>query len=247
MLSTKSKIGAYSEFLQPFVGRQGAGLFVYYNFCLNFKHCIQYQVATLDSVLLFRRLLVLFCLFSFNNPGTCLTLNCKTVYNLEYLISDFFFEFPPDCFPEVFHSALLFNNYANIYAEVMLRHPKPARIPLFATSALLRPRNALRDAAQLHVFPEFLSSWCCQVPWRRRWQPPPVAWRTPMDRGALQATVHGVARLGHDLATTTPPSPTSHLLHMCTVQSLFSLFIVSALWHGFSLWVRPSHFNNIVL
>ena len=27
----------------------------------------------------------------------------------------------------------------------------------------------------------------------------------PMDRGACQATVHGVARVGHDLATTPPP------------------------------------------
>ena len=27
----------------------------------------------------------------------------------------------------------------------------------------------------------------------------------PMDRGAWRATVHVVARVGHDLATTTPP------------------------------------------
>ena len=29
----------------------------------------------------------------------------------------------------------------------------------------------------------------------------------PMDRGAWQATVHAVARVGHDLATKPPPSP----------------------------------------
>ena len=29
----------------------------------------------------------------------------------------------------------------------------------------------------------------------------------PMDRGAWQATVHGVARVGHDLVTTPPPPP----------------------------------------
>ena len=29
----------------------------------------------------------------------------------------------------------------------------------------------------------------------------------PMDRGAWQATVHGVARVGHDLVTKAPPSP----------------------------------------
>jgi len=28
-----------------------------------------------------------------------------------------------------------------------------------------------------------------------------------MDRGALRATVHGVARVGHDLATKPPPPP----------------------------------------
>ena len=31
----------------------------------------------------------------------------------------------------------------------------------------------------------------------------------PMDREAWQATVHGVARVGHDLATKPPPSPYS--------------------------------------
>ena len=30
----------------------------------------------------------------------------------------------------------------------------------------------------------------------------------PMDRGAWQTTVHGVARVKHDLATTPPPPPT---------------------------------------
>ena len=29
----------------------------------------------------------------------------------------------------------------------------------------------------------------------------------PMDRGAWQATVHGVARVGHDLLTKPPPPP----------------------------------------
>ena len=28
-----------------------------------------------------------------------------------------------------------------------------------------------------------------------------LAWEVPMDRGAWQATVHGVTRVGHDLAT----------------------------------------------
>ena len=29
----------------------------------------------------------------------------------------------------------------------------------------------------------------------------------PMDRGAWQAAVHGIARVGHDLATKSPPPP----------------------------------------
>ena len=29
----------------------------------------------------------------------------------------------------------------------------------------------------------------------------------PLDRGAWQATVHGIARVGHDLATKPPPPP----------------------------------------
>ena len=39
-----------------------------------------------------------------------------------------------------------------------------------------------------------------------------LAWRIPMDRGAWQATVHGVARVRHDLATKTTKTnqPTKH-------------------------------------
>ena len=32
-----------------------------------------------------------------------------------------------------------------------------------------------------------------------------LAWRIPMDRGAWRATVHGVARVGHNLVTNLPP------------------------------------------
>ena len=34
-----------------------------------------------------------------------------------------------------------------------------------------------------------------------------LAWENPMDRGAWQAAVHGVARVRHDLATKPPPPP----------------------------------------
>ena len=41
-----------------------------------------------------------------------------------------------------------------------------------------------------------------KIPWRREWQPTPVfLLGNPMDRGAWQATVHGVARVRQDLAT----------------------------------------------
>ena len=32
-----------------------------------------------------------------------------------------------------------------------------------------------------------------------------LAWRIPTDKGAWQATVHGVTRVGHDLVTKPPP------------------------------------------
>ena len=32
-----------------------------------------------------------------------------------------------------------------------------------------------------------------------------IAWKNPTDKGAWQATVHGVARVGHNLATKPPP------------------------------------------
>ena len=34
-----------------------------------------------------------------------------------------------------------------------------------------------------------------------------LSWRIPMDRAAWQATVHGVTRVGHDLATKPPQTP----------------------------------------
>ena len=38
-----------------------------------------------------------------------------------------------------------------------------------------------------------------------------LAWRIPVDRGAWQATVHGVARVRHDLAIKPPPPIVMHL------------------------------------
>ena len=45
--------------------------------------------------------------------------------------------------------------------------------------------------------------WVGKISWGRKWQPTPVFLReTPQeDEGAWGATVHGVIRVGHDLAT----------------------------------------------
>ena len=74
------------------------------------------------------------------------------------------------------------------------------------------------------AFSAGFDSWVRKIRWRRKWQPTPgsvpelgrspgegthcsiLAWRIPWIR-AWQATVHGVARIGHDLETTPPPPP----------------------------------------
>ena len=45
-----------------------------------------------------------------------------------------------------------------------------------------------------------------------------LAWRIPMDRGAWQATVHGVVRVGHDLATKPPPGFQSIIVSDSNIQ-----------------------------
>ena len=49
--------------------------------------------------------------------------------------------------------------------------------------------------------------WVGKIPWRREWllTPQDSCWENPMDRGAWRATVHGITRVGHDLATKPPP------------------------------------------
>ena len=49
-------------------------------------------------------------------------------------------------------------------------------------------------------------SWVGKIPWRRKWQSTPVSClENPMDRGSWWASVHGVTRVGHNLATKPPP------------------------------------------
>ena len=45
------------------------------------------------------------------------------------------------------------------------------------------------------------NSWVGKIPWRRKWPPTPVFLPCPMDRGAWQATVHGIAKSQTRLST----------------------------------------------
>ena len=49
-----------------------------------------------------------------------------------------------------------------------------------------------------------LDSWVLKIPCRTKWQPTPVFLPRELDRGVWRATVHGVARVRHDLATKPP-------------------------------------------
>ena len=59
-------------------------------------------------------------------------------------------------------------------------------IPFRATGgALLGQQNK----TIVHSF----NPWVGKIPWRRKWQPTPVFWNNPMDRGAWQVIIHEVA------------------------------------------------------
>ena len=49
--------------------------------------------------------------------------------------------------------------------------------------------------------------------------------KTPMERGAWQATVHGVVRVGHDLATKPPSHHHHHLKDISIVYSVYGAII----------------------
>ena len=64
------------------------------------------------------------------------------------------------------------------------------------------------------------SPWVGKIPWRRAWQPTPVfLLENPMDRGAGQATAHGVTRV-----STTDVTEQQQL------------------WHFFQVWFFQGHF-----
>ena len=57
-----------------------------------------------------------------------------------------------------------------------------------------------------------------------------------MDRGAWQATVHGVARVGHDLAAKPPPQPINNMIVSGEQPRDLAIHI-----HGSILPKLPSH------
>ena len=63
----------------------------------------------------------------------------------------------------------------------------------------------------------------------------------PTDRGAWQATVHGVTRVGHDLVTK-PPSPFIYT-HIYPFQILFHYRFITRHWIWFPMLYRRSLFS----
>ena len=66
-------------------------------------------------------------------------------------------------------------------------------------------RDVLLDSAMRAVTgPAVRETWIWflgwEVPWSRKWQPTPVFLPGESHRGAWWATVHGITRVGHDLA-----------------------------------------------
>ena len=95
--------------------------------------------------------------------------------------------------------------------------------------------------------------WVKKILWRRKWQPTLVSLpRKSMDSRAQLTTVHGVPRVGHDLASK-PPPPTSPVTYWtpsnwCRGEGKLIFWCLFRLFMGFS-WQEywsglpfPSHF-----
>ena len=96
--------------------------------------------------------------------------------------------------------------------------------------------------------------WVWKIPWRREWQPIPVflPGKIPWTRGTWQATVHGVARVGHSWATkqvcSTTRQTTELPVHMTAGMNLRNIALISGrtghqavpsvLFFFFNFWLR---------
>ena len=71
-----------------------------------------------------------------------------------------------------------------------------------------------------------------------------------MDRGGWQATVHGVARVGHDLATKPPPPPPEILSHELPYSQVFDMDILftfsSILYESFICSIFLTILGNVI-
>ena len=103
--------------------------------------------------------------------------------------------------PNVFHSCLLpFLLTPYILADTMKYFPCSndyrwaSLIAQSVKNLLAVPESEVRSLGQVFLL------------WRREWLPTPVSLpENSMDRGAWWATVHGFARVGHDLVTKSLP------------------------------------------
>ena len=76
--------------------------------------------------------------------------------------------------------------------------------PLFEWASLVSQGKRIHCKCKSHG----LDSWVRKILWRRECNPLQYSClENPMDRGAWQVTVHGVARVRHDWATNPPPAP----------------------------------------
>jgi len=63
-------------------------------------------------------------------------------------------------------------------------------------------------------------SWVRKIPWRRKWQPTPVflPGESHGQRSLIGYTVHGIARVRHNLATKPPPK---HIYHEPKMNAIY--------------------------
>ena len=86
--------------------------------------------------------------------------------------------------------------------------------------------------------------WVGKISWRRKWQPTPVSCLgNLMDRGAWWATVHGVARVGHNLLTEQQQQIQIHRSMYLSVYLENIYLLVLFLWRTQTIhWINSTPF-----
>ena len=94
---------------------------------------------------------------------------------------------------------------------------------LFMPAGFPRDTNGKEFACQCRRRERLgFNPWVGKIPWRRGWQPTPVAMENPMNRGAWQATDHGVVETRTQLKRLS----THTCVHAVTFSPLYFLFIL---------------------